>query len=137
MRPKKKIAVVDADADRAGILRFMLKTNGYAVECFPGPKVAGVCLADFDCVVMHWAGNALDRRRAPHVPVVVLVPEADRIIGEAMGAYDMLIAEDITASEFLERLKILCARKRGPKPNPTKRKENPCLMPNSSTASRS
>ncbi|HEU5397955.1 MAG TPA: hypothetical protein VFV77_01635 [Gammaproteobacteria bacterium] len=117
MRPKKKIAVVDADADRAGILRFMLETNGYAAECFPGPKAAAPHLASFDCLVMHWEGKALNRRRAPHVPVIVLAPQEGfrTIIAEAMGGYDALIAKDVVASEFLERLKIITARKRGPR----------------------
>ena len=122
MRPKKKILLVGDDADRVGILRYLLVTNHYAVVSAYSAAEARVILHEMtvELLFVVWpldgALKLLEMARTDnaHIPTVV-------------GSYDLESlpvgwAPDLTigrgqycSAEILERVKVLTARKRGPK----------------------
>jgi CheY-like chemotaxis protein len=124
MRPKKIILCVDDNEQDLSVLKFMLATNGYrvvsattgqdAIRVFAEYTV-DLVLADFGMPQMN--GNQLvDRlkRIAPHVPMILL-GDPQRM-GTDIHAADVLLAKKHCSSqELLERIKVMSARKRGPR----------------------
>jgi CheY-like chemotaxis protein len=124
MRPKKVILCVDDNEQDLSVLKFMLATNGYrvvsatngheAIEAFSEIAV-DLVLADFGMPQMN--GNQLvDRLKqiAPHVPMILL-GDPQRMNSE-MHAADALVAKKhCSPQELLERIKVMSARKRGPR----------------------
>ena len=124
MRPKKVILCVDDNEQELSVLKFMLETNGYRVV----PAASGqeaisllskgwvdLVLADFAMPQMN--GHQLINRlkgMAPHIPMILL-GEASFIKGSIAPA-DVLISKRLTSStDLLELIRIMSARKRGPK----------------------
>ena len=124
MRPKKIILCVNDNEQELSIMSFMLNTNGYrvvpatngqeAIELFAGMQV-DLVLADYTMPQMN--GNQLVNRLkqiASHVPMILLGDT--QAMGGQMHMADALIAKkQCTTQELLERIKIMSARKRGPR----------------------
>jgi two-component system response regulator CpxR len=124
MRPKKIILCVNDNEQELSIMSFMLNTNGYrvvpatngqeAIELFSGMQV-DLVLADYTMPQMN--GNQLVNRLkqiASHVPMILLGDS--QAMGGQIHMADALIAKkQCTPQELLERIKIMSARKRGPR----------------------
>ena len=124
MRPKKVILCVDDNEQDLSVLKFMLATNGYrvvsatngheAIEAFAEIAV-DLVLADFGMPQMN--GNQLvDRLKqiAPHVPMILL-GDPQRMNGEIHAADALVAKKHCSPQELLERIKVMSARKRGPR----------------------
>jgi CheY-like chemotaxis protein len=124
MRPKKVILCVDDNEQELSVLKFMLATNGYrVVSAVSGQEAIGVfaeiavdlVLADFGMPQMN--GSQLVERLkqiAPHIPMILL-GDPQRMGGEIHAADALLAKKNCTAQELLERIKVMSARKRGPR----------------------
>ena len=124
MRPKKIILCVDDNEQELSVPKFMLETNGYrvvsatngqdAIAVF-GEYSVDLVLADYSMPQMN--GNQLvDRLKqlASHVPMVLL-GDPQRMAGEMHAADAVLTKKACSPQELLERIKIMSARKRGPR----------------------
>jgi CheY-like chemotaxis protein len=124
MRPKKIILCVDDNEQELSVLKFMLTTNGYrVVSALTGQEAIGIfaeiqvdlVLADFSMPQMN--GNQLvDRLKqiAPHIPMI-LMGDPQKMAGEMHAADALLAKKNCSAQELLERIKVMSARKRGPR----------------------
>jgi two-component system, OmpR family, response regulator CpxR len=128
MRPKKVILCVDDNEQDLSVMSFMLTTNGYRVlPATSGQEAIGIfaemqvdlVLADFAMPQMngHQLVNRL-KQIAGHVPMILLgdpqagVPTGP---GEIHAADALLAKKHCTSQELLERIKVMSARKRGPR----------------------
>ncbi len=127
MRPRKTILCVDGNEQVLSIRKFMLETRGYRVlamttaaaalehlqEAMPG----SIDLLLADLVLPGMDGNELTRRAKllhPSLPALLvsgMVSNFDR----AAAADAFLPKGACTAAEMLDRIRLLVARKRGPK----------------------
>ncbi|MGA2850854.1 MAG: response regulator [Terracidiphilus sp.] len=124
MRPKKVILCVDDNEQELSVLKFMLATNGYRViSALTGQEAIGIfaeipvdlVLADFAMPQMNGC-QLVDRLKeiSAHVPMVLLGDPQK--MGNEMHAADALLAKkNCSAQELLERIKVMSARKRGPR----------------------
>lgn len=123
MRPKKIILCVDDNEQDLSVLKFMLSTNGYRVlSASNGQEAIGIfeetavdlVLSDFSMPQMN--GDQLVRRLkqiASHVPMIVLGDPQK--MGEIHSADAVIARKNCSPHELLERIKIMSARKRGPR----------------------
>jgi CheY-like chemotaxis protein len=124
MRPKKIILCVDDNEQDLSVLKFILTTNGYrvlaatsgreAIELFSGAAV-DLVLTDMEMPQMN--GKQLVeqlKRIASHVPMILLC-NPQRMAGELHAADALLSKKGSTPQELLERVKVMSARKRGPR----------------------
>src|ERR1700691_3091349 len=124
MRPKKVILCVDDNEQELSVLTFMLATNGYrvvsattgqeAIAIF-GETAVDLVLADFAMPQMN--GDQLVQRLkeiASHIPMILL-GDPQKMGGDMHAADALLPKKNISAQELLERIKIMSARKRGPR----------------------
>ena len=124
MRPKKVILCVDDNEQELSVLKFMLATNGYrvvsatngqeAIGIFAGTPV-DLVLADYAMPQMD--GNQLvDRLKqiAPHVPMILL-GDLQKMGSEIHAADALLAKKNCSTQELLERIRLMSARKRGPR----------------------
>lgn len=124
MRPKKIILCVDDNEQDLSVLSFTLTTNGYrvlpattseqAIALF-GDHAVDLVVADFSMPQMD--GNQLVKKlklMAAHVPMMLL-GDPQKMAGQ-MHVADALVGKKTCSSqELLERIKIMSARKRGPR----------------------
>jgi two-component system, OmpR family, response regulator CpxR len=124
MRPKKIILCVNDNEQELSVMSFMLNTNGYrvvpatngldAIELFSGMLV-DLVLTDHAMPQMN--GSQLVNRLkqiASHVPMILLGDPQS--MGGQIHAADALIAKkQCSPQELLERIKVMSARKRGPR----------------------
>jgi CheY-like chemotaxis protein len=124
MRPKKIILCVDDNEQELSVLKFMLATNGYRVESATcGQDAIGIfseiqvdlVLADFAMPQMN-GSQLVDRLKqiAGHVPMILL-GDPQRMSGEMHAADALLAKKNCSPQELLERIKVMSARKRGPR----------------------
>jgi len=124
MRPKKIILCVDDNEQDLSVLKFMLATNGYrVVSATNGQEAIGVfadiavdlVLADFAMPQMN-GSQLVDRLKqiGPHVPMILL-GDPQRMAGEMHAADALLAKKNCSPQELLERIKVMSARKRGPR----------------------
>src|SRR5579864_8213843 len=124
MRPKKIILCVDDNEQELSVLKFMLATNGYrVVSANNGPEAIGL-FADLtvDLVLSDYAmpqmnGDQLVNRLkqiAGHVPMILL-GDPQKMGDQLHGADALLPKKTCSPHELLERIKIMSARKRGPR----------------------
>lgn len=124
MRPKKVILCVDDNEQELSVLTFMLATNGYrvlaalnaqeAIALFSETTV-DLVLSDFAMPQMN--GDQLVGRLkqiASHVPMILL-GDPQKMGGELHAADALLAKKNCSAQELLERIKVMSARKRGPR----------------------
>lgn len=124
MRPKKVILCVNPNEQELSVLAFMLATNGYrvlaasngqeAVALFMDAQV-DLVLAEFSMPQM--GGRQLIERLkhiATHVPMILL-GDPQTMGGDIHLADAMLAKKACSTQELLERVKLMSARKRGPR----------------------
>lgn len=124
MRPKKVILCVNHNEQELSVLKFMLSTNGYrvfaaasgqeAIGIFAGLQV-DLVLADF--ALPQMGGKQLVerlKRIAPHVPMLLL-GDAQAMGSEIHMADATMAKKNCSSQELLERIKVMSARKRGPR----------------------
>jgi two-component system response regulator CpxR len=129
MRPKKIILCVDDNEQELSVLKFMLATNGYrVVSANNGQEAIGIfadiavdlVLTDFSMPQMN--GDQLVRslkQIASHVPMIVLGDPQK--MGDQMHAADAVLAKkNCSPLELLDRIKVMSARKRGPRKGSTR-----------------
>ena len=124
MRPKKVILCVDDNEQELSVLKFMLATNGYRVlSALNGQEAISVfaetaidlVLADFAMPQMN--GNQLVNRLkqiAPHIPMILL-GDPQKMGGDIHAADALLAKKNCSSQELLEKIKVMSARKRGPR----------------------
>jgi CheY-like chemotaxis protein len=124
MRPKKVILCVDDNEQELSVLKFMLATNGYrVVSAVTGQEAIGIfaetqvdlVLADFAMPQMNGC-QLVDRLKqiASHVPMLLL-GDLQKMENEMSGADATLAKKNLSAQELLEKIKVMSARKRGPR----------------------
>jgi len=124
MRPKKIILCVDDNEQELSVLTFMLATNGYRVVSANNGPEAILIFADLtvDLVLSDYAmpqmnGDQLVNRLkqiAGHVPMILL-GDPQKMGDQMHGADVLLPKKTCSPHELLERIKIMSARKRGPR----------------------
>jgi CheY-like chemotaxis protein len=124
MRPKKIILCVDDNEQELSVLKFMLATNGYRViSATNGQDAIGVFsenqvdLALIDQTMPQMNGCQLVERLkqiAAHVPMI-LMGDPQKMAGEMHAADALLAKKNCSSQELLERIKVMSARKRGPR----------------------
>ncbi len=136
MRPKKIILCVDDNEQELSVLKFMLATNGYrVVSANSGQEAIGIfadttvdlVLTDFAMPQMN--GDQLVGRLkqiASHVPMILL-GDPHKMGDQAHGADALLAKKSCSPHELLERIKIMSARKRGPRKGSTRMSPQPAL----------
>jgi CheY-like chemotaxis protein len=125
MRPKKVILCVDDNEQELSVLKFMLATNGYrvltasngqeAIAVFATAPQIDLVLADTTMPKMS-GGQLVERlkRMGGHVPMILL-GDAQAATGELHVADAVLVKKNCSTQELLERIKVMSARKRGPR----------------------
>ena len=124
MRPKKIILCVNDNEQELSVMSFMLNTNGYrvvpatngldAIELFSGMQV-DLVLADH--TMPHMNGNQLVNRLkqiASHIPMILL-GDPQAMCGQIHVADALIAKKQCSPQDLLERIKIMSARKRGPR----------------------
>jgi len=129
MRPKKIILCVDDNEQDLSVLKFLLHTNGYrVVSATTGQKAIGIfadttvdlVLSDFAMPQMN--GDQLVRslkQISSHIPMILLGDPQK--MGDHLHAADAVLAKKhCSPEELLNRIKIMSARKRGPRKGSTR-----------------
>jgi len=124
MRPKKIILCVDDNEQELSVMSFMLSTNGYRVlsatngqEAIAAFNTAQVDLVLADYTLPQMNGAQLVGRLkniAGHVPMILL-GEPQAVASEMHSADALISKKNSSPQELLERIKIMSARKRGPR----------------------
>ena len=125
MRPKKVILCVDDNEQELSVLRFTLATNGYrvlaasngqeAIAVFSTAPQIDLVLADTNLPQMSGVQLAerLKRMRS-HVPMLLL-SNGPAGGGDIHVADAVVARKNCSSQELLERVKVMSARKRGPR----------------------
>jgi two-component system response regulator CpxR len=128
MRPAKKILLAADDEDQIGDLRYLLYVRGFRVVTAESGGAAVVALSEapeltFDLLLVMWPLKGatgllkLAKAIAPDLPAVVITENEDRLPLGFMPDMTLCRAQR-TNAEILERIKVLTARKRGPRAQP-------------------
>jgi len=125
MRPKKVILCVDDNEQELSVLKFMLATNGYrvlatsngqeAIAVFATAPQIDLVLAD--STMPHMSGSQLVerlKRMRGYVPMILL-GDTQAANSELHVADAVLVRKNCSTQELLERIKVMSARKRGPR----------------------
>jgi len=130
MRPRKTILCVEDNEQILSIRKFLLETRGYrvlsascateALEHLQNALPGSIDLLLSDLILPQMDGNELARRaKQLHAALPVL------IVSGTVTAFDRAVFADAflpkgacTPAELLDRIRILVARKRGPKKQP-------------------
>jgi two-component system, OmpR family, response regulator CpxR len=124
MRPKKTILCVDDNEQALSVRKFMLETRGYRVLTALDSETAlelfsngGIDLVLSDLIMPRMDGNELVRRMkelAPEVPAI-LISGSIKSFDRANRADAFLPKGACSPLDVLERIRVMVARKRGPK----------------------
>jgi two-component system, OmpR family, response regulator CpxR len=124
MRPRKTILCVDDNEQALSVRKFMLETRGYrvltahtAVDALEIFAAGNVDLVLSDLIMPQMDGNELVRRMksiAPEVPTIILSGSVKNF-ERASSADAFLPKGACTPLEVLERIRVMIARKRGPR----------------------
>lgn len=123
MRPKKVILLIDPNEQDLSTRKFLLVTHGYRVlEATNAPAAIALFTSNLVDLVVTDAnlsktvsGDELLRtlrKINKHVPMIVM---AGPKFKPQVCVADALLTKTITATEMLERFRIMSARKRGPR----------------------
>ena len=127
MRPKKTILCVDDNETILSVRTFLLQTRGYRVIAVPTPHEAlelilqsipgSIDLLLCDLVMPQMDGNELVRRAKEIQPALPAMIVSGSVTGyDRAGRADVFLPKGTcTPAELLERVRVLVARKRGPK----------------------
>jgi hypothetical protein len=123
MRPRKRILLLDSNAERAALTRYMLHINFYKIYTAHSPEEAAALKVSYvDLVLGYWplGVGALDRLKKQFgaQSTMIVAPRSSHRPLDAVA--DAVLAggvtgEGCTAAIILERVQILTCRKRGPK----------------------
>ncbi len=133
MRPKKVILCVDANEQHLSTRTFLLETRGYYVLTASSAaealnlldelvgRIPPLDLLITDLVLPFMDGNELVRRAKQIKPDLPALITSDTFTSfeRALAADAFLPKGATSAGELLERVRILIARKRGPKKKPS------------------
>ena len=129
MRPKKIILCVDDNEQELSVLKFMLATNGYRVVSASNAQEAIGIFSELpvDLVLSDYAmpqmnGDQLVGRLkqiASHVPMILL-GDPHKMGDQLHGADALLAKKACSPHDLLERIKVMSARKRGPRKGSTR-----------------
>jgi DNA-binding response OmpR family regulator len=121
MRPKKVLLLALPNDDELSVLKFMLETNGFRVIPAPNGEAAirafkenavDLVLADATLPLvgkMHLISRL--KIIAIHIPMILL-RDSQTVV---LSAADAVLSKGISNYELLERIKIMSARKQGPR----------------------
>ena len=125
MRPKKVILCVNDNEQELSVTSFMLATNGYlvltavngqeAVAIFSATPHIDLVLCDYAMPEMD-GGETVKRLKeiAGFVPMILLGDL--KVMADRIHIADALLAKkQCSPQELLERIKVMSARKRGPR----------------------
>jgi CheY-like chemotaxis protein len=127
MRPRKTIVCVEDNEQVLSVRKFLLETRGYrvvgfgsaaeALEHLEGAMPGSIDLLLADLVLPQMDGNELVRRAKEIYPGLpsLLVSGTVTSFDRAAAADAFLPKGACAPAEMLDRIKILVARKRGPK----------------------
>lgn len=124
MRPKKTILCVDDNEQALSVRKFMLETRGYRVlTALTGSQAldlfeqGGVDLVLSDLIMPQMDGNELVHRMKAMHPDVPMILMSGSVKGyeRASHADAFLPKGACSPVEVLERIRVMVARKRGPK----------------------
>lgn len=124
MRPKKVILCVDDNEQALAVRKFLLETRGYRVIPATDGATAieilqqgGVDLVLSDLVMPQMDGNEMIRRMKQHSPEVpmMLISGTVKAFERANRADAFLPKGACSPLEMLERIRVMIARKRGPR----------------------
>ncbi len=130
MRPRKTILCVEDNEQILSIRKFMLETRGYrvvtaisaaeALDQIHAAAPGAIDLLLSDLIMPQMDGNELARRAKQHNPAlpVLLVSGTVTNFDRATAADAFLPKGACTPVELLDRIRLLVARKRGPKKQP-------------------
>ncbi len=127
MRPKKTILCVDDNEQALSVRTFLLETRGYrvipalssqhALEVVEQSVPGSIDLLLCDLIMPQMDGNELVRRAKQLHPGL-----PSMIVSGTVNAFDRAMHADVflpkgasSAAEMIERIRVLVARKRGPK----------------------
>jgi two-component system, OmpR family, response regulator CpxR len=124
MRPKKTILCVDDNEQALSVRKFMLETRGYRILASLVPEEAievfrqgGIDLVLSDLTMPQMDGNELARRMKEITPDVPIL-----LVSGSVKAYERATCGDCflpkwacSPLDVLERVRMMLARKRGPK----------------------
>lgn len=124
MRPKKTILCVDDNEQALSVRKFLLETRGYRVltaleadTALDHVRRGGIDLVLSDLVMPRMDGNELVRRIkeiAPDLPALIFSGSV-HAFERANRADAFLPKGSFTPLELLERIRLMVARKRGPR----------------------
>lgn len=124
MRPKKVILCVDDNEQDLSVLKFMLSTNGYRVlSASTGQEALALFQENLiDLVLVDYGmpqmrGDQLVgklKEIASHVPMMLL-GDPQKMNGQIHAADALVAKKTCSPQELLERIKVMSARKRGPR----------------------
>ncbi len=141
MRPKKTILCVDDNEQILSVRTFLLETRGYrvisvataqqALELVEQSLPGSVDLLLCDLLMPQMDGNELVRRAKqlhPGLPAM--------IVSGTVNTFDRAVHADVflpkgaaSPAEMIERIRVLVARKRGPKKAACSQQQNSMLRP--------
>lgn len=127
MRPRKLILCVESNEQLLSVRKFLLETRGYrvvacasaaeALDYLQAATPGSIDLLMSDLLLPQMDGNELVRRAKQLLPGLPTL-----IVSGTVTGYDRAAAADAflpkgacTPAEILDRIRILVARKRGPK----------------------
>jgi two-component system, OmpR family, response regulator CpxR len=124
MRPKKCILLIDSDEDQISLRRFLFETHGFSVlsaentrdaqrHFYPGVIDLVVCAYPSVGIDMERLLNLFKASRS-WVSVVALVKDGEKVPVALLADASICLPLCSTA-DLIESLKIMSARKRGPK----------------------
>ncbi|MGI4830156.1 MAG: response regulator [Janthinobacterium lividum] len=127
MRPRKVILCVEANEQVLSVRKFMLETRGYRVLAMTTAREAlehlemaisgSIDLLLSDVILSGMDGNELVRRAKQFQPALPTLLVSNTVTNFDRGsAADVFLPKGAsTSAEILERIRLLVARKRGPK----------------------
>ena len=127
MRPKKTILCVDDNEQALSLRKFLLETRGYrvlavqtaheALELIGDAMPGSIDLLISDLLMPQMDGNELVRRVKQMMPGLPCMLTSGSVKGcdRAVNADAFLPKGACAPVEMLERIRVLVARKRGPK----------------------
>jgi two-component system, OmpR family, response regulator CpxR len=125
MRPKKVILCVNNNEQELSVLRFMLMTNGYrvlsassgqeAITIFANAPQVDLVLAETSIPGMSGVQLAERLKRTRYHAPTILLGDMQATNGEIHVADAVLASKNCSSQELLERVKVMSARKRGPR----------------------
>jgi CheY-like chemotaxis protein len=130
MRPRKTILCVEDNEQILSIRKFMLETRGYrvlsascaaeALEYLQAALPGSIDLLLSDLILPQMDGNELARRaKQLHACLPVLIVSGTVTSFDRAASADAFLPKGAcTPAELLDRIRILVARKRGPKKQP-------------------